>query len=109
MTLTVYFNYFDWNISSLPLNWKTPFGYLAAILLQHVWIHTGSFLLVSFLILFAGFSSLFGALASDIKQCVTDTCNKLADFQGDSLHAGDRIEFIRNLNETMQFYADAKE
>lgn len=90
-----------------PWDWKNPFGYSVAVLLQNVWIQASGIWMLSFLLLFAGFCTLFGTLSVDIKECLIKLNDILVGSQGKITYK-ERLELIQISNDSMQFHADAK-
>lgn len=91
-----------------PWNWKTPSGYLAVVCMQYIWLHLLSFFVIVSLAFFTGLSTLFEALALDVKKSFANLNKSIVDTQGNFTDE-QRLEFYEKLNEIIRFHSLTKE
>lgn len=92
----------------LPLNWRTPKGYMIAIAIQSAWLSGGALVVLSTMLPFSGICELFGAFCMDINQNLANLNDKVVNFK-QNFTADDRIQIIKRFYAIIEFHSEAKQ
>lgn len=92
----------------LPLNWRTPNGYLLAFTVQIYWMVGGAVVVFSIILPFSGICKIFGAFSMDINKNFTDLNDIVVDCQ-QKYTVHDRIEIIKRFYAIIEFHSKTKQ
>lgn len=93
----------------LPINWRTPKGYMIAACIQTVWLLAGGAIVLSIILVLLGVCDVFGAFCIDIIKKKMADLNKIVVKANHNFTASNRIRIATEFHAIIEFHARVKQ
>lgn len=92
----------------LPLNWRTPKGYMISFSIQLFWMVGGAVVVFFIILVYSGICKVFGAFSLDINKSLNDLNDIAIDAQHNKTNHN-RIEIVKRFHAIVAFHSQTKQ